>query len=212
MYDGAFTEEPCSAVVRPNPPSHGISAEVAGILDEIRAEIVRSPATARAAALRLVLLLAPRAAAESPISRGGLAPWQKRKIDCYLREHLERPLQVKRLAQQVSLSASHFCRAFKDSFGTTPHMHIVRLRLERARQLMATTRDPLSDIALRCGLADQAHLSKLFRRWMGETPNAWRRRNFTDLPGGLQIRGSVESRAVGPRLVAQLSAAGERRS
>jgi AraC family transcriptional regulator len=165
-------------------------------------EVDRSPEGARAAALRLVLLLSPRAAAVSASSRGGLALWQKRKVDCYLREHLERPLQVKQLAAQVSLSASHFCRAYKQSFGTTPHMHIIQLRLERAKQLMLETQDPLSDIALRCGLADQAHLSKLFRRWMGETPNTWRRRTFTDSQSGLRIRGSTETGAASPRLAA----------
>jgi AraC family transcriptional regulator len=207
MHHGCFTQQPCSASGRPNSPSEQrgdtkTSTEVAEILDEIRVEVDRSPEGARAAALRLVSLLTPRAAAVSAGSRGGLALWQKRKIDCYLRENLERPLQVKQLAQQVSLSVSHFCRAFKDSFGTTPHMHIIRLRLERAQQLMLETQEPLSDIALRCGLADQAHLSKLFRRWMGETPNAWRRRTFIDAQGGIRIRGSTESGAASPRLAA----------
>jgi AraC family transcriptional regulator len=45
---------------------------------------------------------------------------------------------------------------------------------------MLTTEDPLSQIALACGMADQAHLSKLFRRGVGETPSAWRRRSLTD--------------------------------
>jgi AraC family transcriptional regulator len=75
---------------------------------------------------------------------------------------------------------SHFCRAFKESFGTTPHMQIIRLRLELAQRLMLTTAEPLSQIALACGLADQAHLSKLFRREVGETPRSWCRRNLTD--------------------------------
>jgi AraC-like DNA-binding protein len=123
-------------------------------------------------------------------------------VDCYLRDHLERPLQVQQLAQQVSLSVSHFCRAFKDSFGTTPHIHIIRLRLDRAKQLMLATQDPLSEIALRCGFADQAHLSKLFRRWMGETPNAWRRRNITDPQSDLRNRRSVEGQTGRPRLAA----------
>ena len=70
---------------------------------------------------------------------------------------------VENLARQVSLSASHFSRAFKTSFGTTPHMYIIRLRLELAQRLMLTTQDSLSQIALLCGLADQAHLSKVFR-------------------------------------------------
>jgi AraC-like DNA-binding protein len=202
MHHGSFTEEPRSPAGRANSPEHrrnsGVSTEIAEILDEIRVEVDRSPEGARAAALRLVSLLTPRHAAEPAGSRGGLASWQKRKLDCYLREHLEHPLQVKQLAQQVSLSVSHFCRAFKDSFGATPHMHIVRLRLERAKQLMLATQDPLSEIALRCGLADQAHLSKIFRRWTGETPNAWRRRNFANPQSGLRTRRSMESGGVSP--------------
>lgn len=207
MHHGSFAHEPCSTHGGPISPSEHrrdsrISTEVTEILDEICMEVDRSPEGARAAALRLVLLLTPRVSAVSAATRGGLAPWQKRKVDCYLRDNLERPLQVKQLAQQVSLSVSHFCRAFKDSFGTTPHMHIIRLRLERAKHLMLATQDPLSDIALRCGLADQAHLSKLFRRWMGETPNAWRRQNVTDAYVGLRVRRSMGGPTVGPQLAA----------
>jgi len=106
---------------------------------------------------------------------------QKRKVDRYLRHNLDRPLRLDEVAEQVPLSVSYFPRAFKESFGTTPHTHMIRLKLELAQQLMLTTEDPLSQIALACGLADQAHLSKLFRRVVGETPNAWRRRNLTML-------------------------------
>jgi AraC-like DNA-binding protein len=207
MHYGSLSEKSCPAAGGPSSSSEQqkdfmIETEVVAILNEIRVELDRSPEGARVAALRLVSLLTLRTAAESGDFRGGLAPWQKRKMDCYLRAHLEHPLQVKQLAQQVSLSVSHFCRAFKDSFGTTPHMHIIRLRLERAKQLMLETQDPLSDIALRCGLADQAHLSKLFRRWMGESPNAWRRQNFSDAQRDLQDRHSMESRIASPRLAA----------
>jgi AraC-like DNA-binding protein len=167
----------------------GLSTEE--LLNAVRYAMERNPEAARAAALRLVNLLTPPAAAESASVRGGLAPWQKRKVDRYLKEHLERPLHVAMLAAQVQFSVSHFCRAFKESFGTTPHKYIVRLRLELAQQLMLTTDDPLSQIALACGLADQAHLSKLFRRWAGETPSAWRRRNLTDAQAEARSRRST---------------------
>jgi AraC-like DNA-binding protein len=201
MHGIWFTDETRAATERPSPFSEGaaesrISVQGVEILDAVHAELERG---ALASALRLLMLVAPHA--DAPGARGGLAPWQKRKVDRYMREHLEQPLQVKRLAGQVSLSVSHFCRAFKESFGTTPHSYVIRLRLELAQRLMLTTRDPLSRIALACGLADQAHLSKLFRRWVGETPNAWRRRNFT----GDQIeqgdRGAAENHHV-PRLAA----------
>jgi AraC family transcriptional regulator len=153
-------------------------ADAVGMLDDVRRRIGRDPEGARAAALRLVTLLTSPGGEPVPV-RGGLAPWQKRKIDRYIQQRLERPLRVKDLAEQVSLSVSHFCRAFRESFGASPHLHLTRLRVERAQRLMLTTQDPLNQIALACGMADQAHLSKLFRREVGEPPNAWRRRNRT---------------------------------
>jgi transcriptional regulator GlxA family with amidase domain len=47
--------------------------------------------------------------------------------------------------------------------------------VELAAQLMLASPDPLSEIALKCGFHDQAHLSKQFRQLTGETPAAWRR-------------------------------------
>src|SRR5262249_13957861 len=94
--------------------------------------------------------------------------------------HLARAMHLEELADQVSLSVSYFCRAFKETFGDTPHEYIIGLRLERAQQLMLSTADSLSQIALACGFADQAHFCKIFRRGMGETPSAWRRRNVSD--------------------------------
>jgi AraC-like DNA-binding protein len=44
-----------------------------------------------------------------------------------------------------------------------------------AQGLMLTTGETLCAIALRCGLSDQSHFTRLFRRIVGETPYAWRR-------------------------------------
>jgi AraC-like DNA-binding protein len=47
--------------------------------------------------------------------------------------------------------------------------------VDLAAECMLNTDAPLSEIALRCGLADQAHLCKVFRQFTGQTPAAWRR-------------------------------------
>jgi AraC family transcriptional regulator len=158
----------------------GLLTEAAQILDDVRRALDRGPKHAREAALRLVTLLASPRASDEPIARGGLAPWQQGKLDRFLRDHLDRPLYLNELADLVHLSASHFCRAFKESFGSTPHAYIIGLRLELAQKLMLATDEPLSQIALACGLGDQAHLSKLFRCRLGQSPNAWRRQNLTE--------------------------------
>jgi AraC family transcriptional regulator len=66
-------------------------------------------------------------------------------------------------------------RTFKVSVGVPPFHYIARRRLERACTMMMATREPLSQVALACGLCDQAHLSKVFRRLTGMSPSAWRR-------------------------------------
>lgn len=165
--------------------------EAAVFLDDVRNALEKGPLRARDAALRLVGFLSAKATAELRPARGGLAPWQKQKIDLYLRTHLKHPGRVDKLAEQVSLSVSHFCRAFKTTFGHTPHIYIIRLRLELAQKLMLTTDEPLSQIAITCGLADQAHLTKLFRRWLNESPSAWRRRNLTEFDVSTRTRQPV---------------------
>ena len=107
--------------------------------------------------------------------RGGLSPWQLRKVTRHIEAQLDQPIRNEDLAALVRLNPSHFGRAFRNSCGESPHEYEIRRRVERAQGLMLSTDASLSEIALDCGLADQAHLSRLFRRIVGETPRAWRR-------------------------------------
>jgi AraC family transcriptional regulator len=107
--------------------------------------------------------------------RGGLCPWQVRKVICHIEAHLDRTIRNEDLAALVRLNPSHFGRAFRNSFGEPPHEYVIRRRVERAQGLMLSTDASLSEIALDCGLADQSHLTRLFRRIVGESPRVWRR-------------------------------------
>jgi AraC family transcriptional regulator len=107
--------------------------------------------------------------------RGGLAPWQIRKLSAHIEAHLELTVATADLAGLVKLSVFHFCRAFRVSFDESPHSYVMRKRVERAQGLMLRTSASLAQIAIECGLADQAHLNKSFRRYVGESPGAWRR-------------------------------------
>src|ERR1700730_2794 len=104
-----------------------------------------------------------------------LLAWQMRLVERYIEEHLDQQILVANLSELIHLSEAHFSRAFRLAYGVPPHAYIVRRRLELAAQLMLAGREPLSEIALRCGFHDQAHLSKQFRQLTGETPAAWRR-------------------------------------
>jgi AraC-like DNA-binding protein len=107
--------------------------------------------------------------------RGGLAPWQIRRVTTYIDANLDATIGIKDLAALAKLSCFHFCRVFRGSFGETPHGYLMRRRVERAQGLLLTTNASLREIAAECGYADQAHFTKLFHRFVGESPGAWRR-------------------------------------
>jgi AraC-like DNA-binding protein len=104
-----------------------------------------------------------------------LLAWQTRLVESYIEEHIDRQILVADLSDLVHLSEAHFSRAFRLAYGEPPHAYIVRRRVELAAQLMLASSEPLSEIALKCGFHDQAHLNKQFRQLTGETPAAWRR-------------------------------------
>ena len=112
-------------------------------------------------------------------THGGLAPWQIRRLKTHIEANLDATIRVKELAELARLSSFHFCRAFRESFGDSPHGYVMRRRVERAQGLMLTTNASLGQIAADCGLADQAHFNKLFRRFVGESPGMWRRARAT---------------------------------
>jgi AraC-like DNA-binding protein len=127
------------------------------------------------ALLRELELAHPQLDVAKAATRSGLAPWQIRKVKIHLESHLASKIVTQDLASIAGLSPFHFSRAFRDSFGDSPHRYILRRRIEHSQGLMLSTKASLADIALECGLVDQAHFGKLFRRLVGETPGAWRR-------------------------------------
>jgi AraC family transcriptional regulator len=108
---------------------------------------------------------------------GGLARWQARRTLTYIESNLDSKFGVGQLANLASLSKAHFSRAFRHALGLPPMKYVVMRRVERAKLMMTSTAQPLSDIALACGFSDQAHFSKLFRHCVGIPPGHWRRAN-----------------------------------
>jgi AraC-like DNA-binding protein len=112
---------------------------------------------------------------ETHLPRGGLPAWQARRVYAHVEANLSRKISIQELARLLDLSASHFCRAFKTTLGVSPREYVLRRRIQVAQGLMLTTSEPLSAIAMMCGMCDQPHFTRSFHRVVGETPYTWRR-------------------------------------
>ncbi|MDG2529404.1 helix-turn-helix transcriptional regulator [Caulobacter endophyticus] len=150
------------------------SARVGALLEEIQQRLLSDVEGARRLLDQAILVLQAPPLAEAARS-GGLAPWQARRVASYIDDNLERGLTVAELAAAAGVRSGYFGKAFKSSFGVSPHAMVVQRRVARAKILIAQGEDPLKDIALACGFSDQSHLTNRFHRLVGMTPNAWRR-------------------------------------
>jgi AraC-like DNA-binding protein len=124
------------------------------------------------------------------VARGGLALWRAKRVAAYIESNISLSLHVADLAGIVRLSTAHFSRAFSTSFGQPPRAYITARRIHHAQLIMVSTQEPLSRIALDCGMNDQAHFSRVFRRVVGTTPGLWRRQ-FQSGTAATQLDGSV---------------------
>ena len=159
-----------------------VSAALSKLISVAAATLDSDRATARACIERAAELLGVTDEVRPvPVTsnRGGLAPWQQKQVAEYVAANIGSTIRVRDLASVARLSVGHFFRAFRESFGEPPFAHIARQRIQRAQSLMLSSRASLSQIALDCGMSDQAHFTRVFRRIVGINPGVWRRQSGT---------------------------------
>ena len=88
--------------------------------------------------------------------------------------HLDEPLRVADLAEAAGCSEAQLERRMKKVFGLTATQYVLRVRVERATEMLTGTDDPIAMIAAACGFYDQAGLTRQFARLAGETPARFR--------------------------------------
>jgi len=125
--------------------------------------------------------------------KGGLAPWQKRRVVELFKEHLDGEVKLETLAEECRLSVSHFARSFRRSFGTSAHRYLILQRVEIAKSLLSETDSSLVEIAAQAGFSDQAAFTRTFANLVGATPAKWRRehsgrRVFVEISKGKSLQ------------------------
>jgi AraC-like DNA-binding protein len=94
----------------------------------------------------------------------------------YLDEHLSDKVTLQELSAVSGLTPFRLLRAFTKSVGLTPHNYQVQARIRRAHNLLKVG-EPIADVALAVGFADQAHFTRVYKAIMGGTPGQFRSAN-----------------------------------
>ena len=84
-------------------------------------------------------------------------------------------LSLQDIALAVGVHPAHLARSFRQQYDCTIGDYVRNLRMEQARQQLATTDTPLCDIALAIGYSDQSHFATAFKRHTGVTPTQFRK-------------------------------------
>lgn len=123
-------------------------------------------------------LLAAHAGAPTAVQPvvGGLAPKVLMRAIERLRSESDADVSLAALAADAGLSRFHFCRAFKESTGLSPHAWLRQHRLEQAMNMLRDTDASVVSIAVTLGYSSQTAFAAAFRKLTGESPSDWRRR------------------------------------
>jgi AraC family transcriptional regulator len=124
--------------------------------------------------LGTVVKIQNQARRSAPSAQGGLPAFKRRRVVEFIEAHLDRPINLARLAAVVHLSPFHFHRQFKRATGSTPHQYIVQKRIERAKALLSDSQLPLVEVAAQAGFANQSHFGSTFRKVTSMTPRGFR--------------------------------------
>lgn len=117
------------------------------------------------------------AASASPLlpeETGGLDATRLRRVLDFIGDEIEGDLSIRRLAEIACLSRSHFSRAFQRAVGMSPNRYVSVQRLSHAKDLLAATERPITDIAMACGFSSHSNFNRAFVRATGVTPGRYR--------------------------------------
>lgn len=113
-----------------------------------------------------------------PSPSGGPVGLDKRLGDAVrlMEETVDQPFSLERLARRTGISARHLQSLFNESFGVTPHVHYLALRLNAARRKVIETRASFADIAAATGFNSASAFSRSYRTQFRESPSETRKR------------------------------------
>jgi AraC-like DNA-binding protein len=84
------------------------------------------------------------------------------------------PLNLAEIASATGLTPMYFAAQFRAATGLRPHEYLLRRRIERAQEILLGSGICIVDAALSVGFQTQSHFTTVFKRFVGQSPGAWR--------------------------------------
>jgi AraC-like DNA-binding protein/mannose-6-phosphate isomerase-like protein (cupin superfamily) len=196
------------------PAKTGVPGQVFDLMRRIRAELPPACTRSRLAVktyLKMILILLVNQYS-SYAGTIEIFQRQQRALDRlhplfdHLGQHFGEPIQVRDAARTCGMSESHFMSFFKRTTGQSFMAYLNHCRVERAEALLVTSDKSMSEISQEMGFCDQSYFGTVFRRLVGMTPAAYRRRFRTGQQATFKANHALPTSAV--RLVPALADAG----
>jgi AraC family transcriptional regulator len=145
------------------------------ILSECSISSKVSPVLLDSAGRHVAAHLLARYSRASPQQRAsGMVQWKLKRVLDYIEEHIDRDLGLEELSEGLDMTAHYFCRSFRKSVGMPPHRYLISRRIERAKELLASSEKDVTEIALEVGFSSHSHFTTAFRRLVGYAPRTYR--------------------------------------
>jgi AraC family transcriptional regulator len=99
---------------------------------------------------------------------------QMKKLRDFVLDNMDEDVSLAAMASVICMPVMQFSKSFKKSAGLPPHQYVIRLRIERAIELLQNTSQSLVEIAFNCGFSSQSHFTSVFSNRFGVTPGQYR--------------------------------------
>jgi len=166
-------------IIRPKFQDSAIRRLMTLLSEEVRAGApsgkLYSDSLAHALAIRYLLLGERPRHQKTDSTVSALPPYALKRVLDRIEHSFQSEISLATLADEAGYSRGHFLKMFRASMGMTPHRYLLKRRIDHARTLLKRPGKSIIDVAADCGFSSQAHLSQVFREYVGVTPGDYRR-------------------------------------
>lgn len=96
----------------------------------------------------------------------------------YMQVYYSANISIEDICKEINLSPFHFIRIFKQKTGISPHQYLLKVRIEKAQELLCKRQHSVAEAAMLCGFVNPSHFSSKFKEITGHSPSSYKKLYF----------------------------------